>query len=447
MMDRFPNKLWFGQWLLIAGAAALFGAACSGDDGPAAQSGSNGGQKMDAGAGGKPQQGTGGRTQQGTGGGTATDAADDAALPGSFVIANGGETKTITFPDGAFLKFVFPASAAGKRVRLRIVDDATLGLEGKFPHLVEMLPHGLTFDPPVLVTPDWTAKVPVLKTFADAPAAAKPDVLAIAADKAAFELPHFSYISVEGIDFNCPFPGSSVIGSSTVCKATQYERSIYCDNTQECRAIRAHCCLDSLANSNFDCTELLDYADTPINWPPCGNAPNPNPRDASPDVIDPIGRPDSGRDGSAQGGAGGATPGTGGAAQGNGGSSGPGNGGASQGGAGGNPDGDGCPLIGYYTPVASGACGNLDTNADLQRLDGRPGCLRYWEFDTQASSNGIASGALTYNATGPSTGLPINLGSTQYTCTASVTGGSVTLVCTGTPGTCTVSLTYTGPLI
>jgi hypothetical protein len=391
------------------------------------------------------QQSTGGRTRQGNGGsgGGTVDAAADAALPGSFVIAD-GETKTITFPDGAFLKFAFPASAAGKRVRLQVVDDATLGLDGKFPHLVEMLPHGLTFDPPVLVTPDWSGNVPVLKAFPDAAGATRPEVLAIAADKAAFELAHFSYISVEGIDFNCPFPGSAVIGGPTVCKATQFERSIYCDNTQECRAIRAHCCLDILANSNFVCTELLDYADTPINWPPCGNAPNPNPRDAAPDVIDPVGRPDSGQGDSGQGGAGGSTPGTGGSPPGNGGS-GSGNGGSGQG-AGGNPGGDGCPLIGYYDVTASGACGNLDTNADLQRLDGRDGCLRYWEFDTQGSSLGIASGAVTYNATGPTTGLAITLGSTQYTCTATVTGGFVTLVCAGASGTCTVSLTYTGPL-
>jgi hypothetical protein len=433
-MARLARTLWFGHWLMAAGTAALLGAACSGGDAPPAQSGGSGGQGTDAGAGGKSPQGTGGGR---AGVGTA-DAADGADLPGSFVIADGGETKTVTFPDGAFLKFAFPASAAGKRVSLQIVDDATLGLDGKFPHLVEMLPHGLTFDPPVLVTPDWSNTVPVLRTFANAAASSKPDVLSIAADLAAFELPHFSYISAEGIDFACPFAGSDVFGISKLCKSTQHEQWIYCDNMQECRAIRAHCCVDIVGNKNLSCTELLEYVHTPINYSPCGNAPKDAGRDAPPDVIDPIGRPDSGQGGSDSG-----RGGSGGAAQG-------GAGGSAQGGTGqgGQSGGGGCPKIGYYTTVASGSCGDLNTTAALQRLDGRDSCLRYWEFDTQASSLGVASGALTYNSAGPTTGLPINLGSTPYTCTATVTGDVVTLVCASAQAqVCTLTMSYTGPLI
>jgi len=274
--------------------------------------------------------------------------------------------------------------------------------------------------------------VPVLKTFADASGASKPDILRIASDLAAFELPHFSYISVEGISFNCPFAGSDVVGKSTLCTSTQREQRIYCDDTQTCRAILAHCCVDIVSGLNPGCTKLWDYAETPINFYPCGNVPKDAGRDAPPDV-DPIGHPDSG-----QGGAGGAGQG--------------GAGGSGQSGAGGGGPSSGCPKIGYYTVTPAGVCGDLNANANLQRLDGRDPCLRYWEFDTQTSSNGIASGALPYNSSGPTTGLSIKLGTLDYNCTATVasTGDVVTLACntaTGAPQTCTLTLGYTGPLI
>lgn len=428
MCERPGMRQFFrGTGLLVVGAWVFAGAVfagCSGDDGAAAPGQSTGG------AGGSTN--TGG-ANDGTGG--TSDAGADASLPGSFVIADGGDTRTITFPDGSFLKFVFPSSAAGKRVRLQIVDDATLGLDGKFPHLVEMLPHGLTFDPPVLVTPDWSKAVPVLRTFPDANGASKAEVLAIAADKAAFELAHFSYISTEGIDFNCPLPGSNVIGISKLCKATQHEQVIYCDNTQVCSAIHAHCCVDIVGNSNYSCTELIDYEHTPINYPPCGNVPkDAGGHDATPDVIDPIGRPDSGDSG--QGGSSGS--GQGGGSQ----------GGGSQGGSGGATGPSTCPTIGVYSVTASGNCGDLDTNVPRQRIDGYDPCNRYWEFDS-GGGPGIGTGVLDYTALGADPVIAMNVGSNTYSCKNKISGDNITLECssgTGLPVVCTIDLTRTGPL-
>lgn len=342
----------------------------------------------------------------------------DASGNGSdtFVVGANGTTHTLTLPNGQALTFVFPASAAGETITLRLVDDADYGLEGQHPNLVEMLPHGLQFNPPVLVTPDWSGPVPVLRTFADAAGAADPEILPIAPDLKAFELTHFSLLSLNGIDFNCPFAGTDVPGVSKLCKSTQEEVVFYCDNTTLCRAIRAHCCQDIVANPNFVCTELLDYKTTPINYPPCG------PGDAGPDVID-----GSTIDGAA--GAGGS------------GGSGGGTGGGGSGGTGGGTVG-GCPNTGYYDVAASGSCGNLDPQAPLQRLDGT-GCMLYWEFE---GTNGIGSASLAYDPSGVTAGLPINLGSSLYTCTATSAHPSVTLACGGDAGTCNLSLLWTAPL-
>lgn len=345
------------------------------------------------------------------------DTADTADASGnggdSFVIGANGTIRTLTLPDGTELKFEFPSSAAGQSVTLRLVDDASLGLEGQHPNLVEMLPHGLTFTPPVLVTPDWSADVPVLRTFADTVGASNPEILGIAPDKRAFELPHFSYLSVSSIRYNCPFPGSDVYGISKLCKTTQHEQLFYCDNTTQCLAIRAHCCVDIVGNPNLACTELLDYTTIPINWPPCG------PGDAGPDVIDGA----AGAAGS--GGSGGSGGGTG------------------SGGTGGGTVG-GCPATGYYSVGMSGSCGDLNPNAPAQRLDGS-GCNLYWEYDGVASM-GIKSDSLGYSASGVTPGLPIQLGSGAYTCTATSAHPSVTLACAGGAGTCNVSLLHLGPL-
>jgi hypothetical protein len=422
------------------GFSGAVSAGCSGDETAAGPSQSTGGAGGPTNTGGS-NSGTGGKR---TGGAPSTtpDAAADASLPGSFVIADGGETRTITFPDGTFLKFAFPASAAGKRISLQIVDDATLGLDGKFPHLVEMLPHGLTFDPPVLVTPDWSKEVPVLRTFANATAANNADVLAIAADKAAFELPHFSYISVEGITFNCPFPGTNVPGVvSTLCKATQHEQYIYCDDFQACRAISAHCCVDIVANLNYGCTELLDYKHIPINYSPCGNAPrDAGHHDAAPD---PIGRPDSGQGGSDSGRGGSGGTSTGGTSQGGG-----GQGGGSQGGSSGATGSSSCPEIGVYSMTVSGNCGDLDTNVPRQRIDGFGTCSRYWEFDS-GGGPGIGTGVLDYTSFGADPVIAMNVGSGTLSCKNKIGSGNITLECangTGLPVVCTISLTRTGPL-
>jgi hypothetical protein len=434
------KKRGFGSSLFVVCAALALGAACSGDDAPGTAprggggSGGNGHSDASAGSGGTAQGG-----QNTTG---------DADLLGSFVIAPGGDTRTLTFPDGLFLKFQFPASAAGTRVTLRIVDDATLGLDGKFPHLIEMLPHGIQFNPPVLVTPDWTKETPVLRTFADAAGAAQPEVLGISSNLAAFELAHFSYIAVDGISYNCPFPGTDVFGISTLCKATQHEQWIYCDNVSRCTSVRVHCCNDIVGNPNFNCTELLDYtAESPITYPPCAPPPPPPPRDSgTPDAPDPIGPPDAAGQADSGQGAGGA----GGSGQGGSGGSG-GTGGPGAGGAGGQGGSNGCPQLGTYSIAASGSCGDLDTNAPRQRLDGRDPCSRYWETDNQSTNFGVTSGNLPYDTGGPTTGLTIKLGSADYTCTATVANGGteVTLACvtaTGPAQSCTVTATRTGPL-
>jgi hypothetical protein len=355
---------------------------------------------------------------QGCDGDSSADTANDpdASTGDSFVLGPNGTTRTLTLPNGQELKFEFPASAAGETITLRLVDDATYDLEGQHPNLVEMLPHGLVFDPPVLVTPDWSGEVPVLRTFADA-AGASHEILAIAPDKRAFELPHFSLLSVNSIAFNCPFPGTDVYGVSTLCKSTQQEKVYYCDDTTVCLAIRAHCCVDIVGNPSLSCSELLDYTNTPINWPPCG------PGDAGPDVMD------AGNDADAAGGSGGGTGGSG--TGGTGGS----------GGTGGGTVG-GCPNTGYYAVAASGACGDLNTNAPEQRLDGT-GCQLYWEYE---GSNGIGSASLSYSGAGVTTDLPITLGTAAYTCTATSAHPSVTLACVGTAGTCNLSLLWTGPL-
>lgn len=357
---------------------------------------------------------------QGCGSDTPADTANtsDSGTSDNFVIGPNGTTHTLILPNGQELRFEFPASAAGQSITLRLVDDASYGLDGQHPNLVEMLPHGLQFDPPVLVTPDWSGDVPVLRTFADA--ASTPEILGIATDKRAFELPHFSLLSVSSIKFNCPFPGTDVFGFSKLCKATQHEQVFYCDNTTKCLAIHAHCCVDIAQNPNLACTELLDYGPVPINAPPCG------PGDAGPDVVDA--GPDSDNDAGAagSGGSGGGT-GTGGS-----------------GGSGGGTVG-GCPNTGHYSVAASGACGDLNPSAPNQRLDGT-GCSLYWEFDGGPSSNGIGSGSLGYNSTGVTPALPIQLGSSTYTCTVTSAHPSATLDCLGTAGTCNVSLLWTSPL-
>lgn len=352
---------------------------------------------------------------------SATDTADtkDASGNGadSFVVEANGTTRTLTLPNGQELEFEFPASAAGQTITLRLVDDASYGLEGEHPNLVEMLPHGLTFSPPVLVTPDWSGKVPVLRTFADGAGAENPEILPIASDKRAFELAHFSLLSVNSIDYNCPFAGTDVSGGvSKLCKTTQKEVVFYCDNTTTCLAINAHCCMDQVGNPNLACSELLDYTSIPINYPPCG------PGDAGPDVIDGS-TLDGAAGGGGSGGSGGGT-GTGGS-----------------GGTGGGTVG-GCPNTGYYSVGATGACGDLDPNAPEQRLDGT-NCQLYWEFE---GSNGIGSNSLSYSGTGVTTDLPINLGSGAYLCTATSAHPNVTLDCVGASGTCNVSLLWTGPL-
>jgi hypothetical protein len=341
----------------------------------------------------------------------------DASAADGFVVGPNGTTHTLTLPNGQALKFDFPASAAGQTITLRLVDDASYDLEGQHPNLVEMLPHGLTFDPPVLVTPDWSGAVPVLRTFADAAGASQPEILAIASDKRAFELSHFSLLSVNAIDFNCPFPGTTVNGISTLCKSTQWEKVYYCDNTTTCLAIRAHCCTDIVGNDSLACSELLDYTNTPINSPACGVV------DAGPDVVD------AGNDADAAGGTGG---------------SGGGSGGVGAGGSGGTGGGTvgGCPSTGYYDVASSGACGDLNPNAPEQRLDGID-CQLYWEYE---GSNGIGSASLAYSATGVTTGLPITLGTAEYSCTATSAHPSVTLSCVGAAGTCNLSLLWTGPL-
>jgi hypothetical protein len=364
---------------------------------------------------------------QGCEGDAASDTADGSSAGAggsgdggdSFVVGPNGTTHTLTLPNGQALTFAFPASAAGQTITLRLADDGDYGVEGEHPNLVEMLPHGLAFDPPVLVTPDWSGAVPVLRTFADAAGAKTPELLAIASDKKAFELPHFSLLSVNAIDYNCPFPGTKVAGISTLCKATQNEVTFYCDNTTLCLAIEAHCCTDIVGNPNMACTELLDYGSVPINAPPCGTV------DAGVDAA-----PDAATDAPNEG--------SGGA----GGSGGTGSGGS--GGSGGGPVG-GCPQTGYYTVAASGACGDLNTQAPLQRLDGT-GCNLYWEYDGGSASKGIGSGALSYNPSGVTSGLSIDLGSAAYTCTVTAAHPSVTMACTATAGTCNLSLTHTGPL-
>src|SRR5439155_11981757 len=100
--------------------------------------------------------------------------------------------RTVTFQSGQVLQFAFPASAAGKHLVLREVDDKTLGRDGDFPDLIEMLPHGTTFSPPVRVAPEVGAENGFLVTFADAASADTPVLLPVAADGLAYELAHFS---------------------------------------------------------------------------------------------------------------------------------------------------------------------------------------------------------------------------------------------------------------
>lgn len=376
---------------------------------------------------------------------TATPVAADGSVPneaattndaasssdGGFVIGANGGTETLTLPNGQVLVFTFPASAAGKRVSLRVIDGAAIGHPGELPNLIELLPHGTTFDPPVRVEPLLGSASGFIGTFSDA---ANPDafeLLQSSADGLALDLPHFSYLGMVTPQVFCSGGTFTDVTTTTgpCCPGGV-------QHTWQCVRTSANCITTTVSTPSC----VGSTATTPVCYvaPPlqrtgsvCGidggtdaasdapsDAPNDVATDAPADASDAAsadaGDGSTSDAGSIPADAGGSVDGAVGAA--------------------------GCPDTGVYTVTATGTCGDLNTNASRQRIDGSTGCFRYFEYD---GNLGVGSASYDFASSGTQASVPMTLGSSSVTCDGTTTTGSVSFTCSNG---CSISMLRYGPL-
>ena len=407
MIER-SNRL---GWLVLAGlgaGGAVVVAACSDDTVGATPASSDGGASD-----------------------VATTSDGPVTVDGGFVIGAQGGTQTLTLPNGQVLVFTFPASAAGKTVSLRVISDAEIGHPGELPNLVEMLPHGTVFDPPVRVEPLSGSANGFIGTFASAADPSAFELLAPAADGLALELPHFSYLGMwtpqafcksgtftdvatpngpccpGGIEhvWKCERASAGCIFTTTTtpsCEGGQSDHPV-CYVAPPLQRTGSVC---GLPDGGLDAaTDAADASDA-------ANASDA--ADASDAAID--------------------------AAE-----AGSGDGGGSVSDAGGGVDGAvgaaGCPDVGLYSLSASGTCGDLSTQAPRQRIDGT-GCSVYFEFNS-GGALGVSSSTVVLSSSGTQSGVALTLGSASVTCSGTTTTGSVDFTCSNG---CSISMLRTGPL-
>jgi hypothetical protein len=325
--------------------------------------------------------------------GKSDDAGSGAtAADGSFVVDANGTTRDFTMQNGEVFTFVFPPSAAGKQLTIRPVTDASIGLAGRFPNLLELLPHGTTFSPPVRVIQKPYSKGNILATFASAESADTLELLTGAADGSeAYELAHFSYFGSLDAASHC---------TGTITDTIQTPTS--------------SCCVGGIEHV-YGCTLPPPNCMTWTSPPVCVGATAQSPCGSWPTQLHVMNNcaSDGGTDAS------------------------PGGGSKFDG-----PIG-GCPDVGQYSVAASGTCGDLDTAAPRQRIDGL-GCELYFEYD---SGKGVSSGKQTFAATGTTPNLKFKLGTGAFMCTATTAhNDQVDLDCHSGAVACDVFMVRTGPL-
>lgn len=260
---------------------ALFVAACGDDstDPPSQVLVPDGGDDPDAS--GNGGNGGNGGTDAGNGG-TSTDLdASDGSVPGQVqftVPANGGD---VDLPVGdETITFTFPDSVAGEVITLTLADAGDIGWEADdFTVLIEMQPDGLTFDPPVIVTPSSGELIAL--SFPQGAGPSAPEQLELAANGSGFELHHFSYL---GFNFLGSFCGSVAAEDSPNSQRCVNEgpnstfRVVSCHNYRFCSQTDVYCCVQPGDAGGSDCDLNSAYvgysfntvADVTGDFPYCG---------------------------------------------------------------------------------------------------------------------------------------------------------------------------------
>ncbi|HEY6560132.1 MAG TPA: hypothetical protein VI072_22765, partial [Polyangiaceae bacterium] len=112
----------------------------------------------------------------------------------NFTVPESGGAISVPTSSGESLEFAFPASAAGTAVTLTPTSAEAVGLpEGQLGQVIDLAPHGLQFEDPIIVRSNGA--LPVVLHFSDGDPQAAPEMLAANDSGDGLELWHFSTLA------------------------------------------------------------------------------------------------------------------------------------------------------------------------------------------------------------------------------------------------------------